>query len=780
MGRAVVLVCIVLGVGCIDDRTVPCGEKRCPAGDVCITNAQCVNPEQLSICEGAAESSACATASISTGQCIAGVCEPIVCGDSAVWGPEVCDDGNQIANDGCSADCRSNETCPNGTIDVIDDEQCDDNNALGGDGCTSLCELEVPTWRDISPIAPSTRYDHAVAYDSVRDRIVMFGGRDGVQNLEDTWELDGAYWRKRFSFNPPQRRSGHAAAFDEARREVVMFGGVGLTGTFTWDGIAWTRKNPTVLPPPRGNAALAYDPIRQRVVLYGGTPNDSDTWLWDGTDWTQVMTAKGMHPPPEVSLAWDPVTERVVAVGLNGGSTMYAWNGTGWTATPTSLAYVYQKIVTTKTGLLLLGMPSGASAVPEMRAWTGSIWGAATSITIMSKTFTQFGMVYDSALDAVFVVFGTDASPRASIYKFAANSWSVLGTTPSTQSFQGGAGVYQPATGRIVKFGGSGLGAVSSLTSEWDGDQWIDYPILGGPQGRQEQAMVALDDRVLMFGGRNQSGTVLDELWEWRDHTWKALSAAPAPRYGAMMFHDRVHDRVIVFGGNDASAVTTNTMWAWDGTQWSVLVPAHAPPARAFAMIAYHRVRDEAVMFGGEQTFFGTLQGDTWIWNGTDWSDHTTPDGPTARSRLDGAYHPLRKSIIMFSGHPAPIDETWEWTGTAWRRIDVLTTVPARRNHITAYDAIRRQLVVHGGRIGGQELTDTAALAFSSASAIAEQCDGNDADNDQKTGCSDEDCWGQCTPMCPPGAPCDPAAPHCGDGACSAIENRRLCPSDCP
>ena len=27
--------------------------------------------------------------------------------------------------------------------------------------------------------------------------------------------------------------------------------------------------------------------------------------------------------------------------------------------------------------------------------------------------------------------------------------------------------------------------------------------------------------------------------------------------------------------------------------------------------------------------------------------------------------------------------------------------------------------------------------------------------------------------------PCDPAAPHCGDGTCSALENCRLCPIDC-
>lgn len=39
---------------------------------------------------------------------------------------------------------------------------------------------------------------------------------------------------------------------------------------------------------------------------------------------------------------------------------------------------------------------------------------------------------------------------------------------------------------------------------------------------------------------------------------------------------------------------------------------------------------------------------------------------------------------------------------------------------------------------------------------------------------------GCCAPLCPPGAPCDAAAPRCGDGACNSdIEGCRLCPGDC-
>lgn len=68
------------------------------------------------------------------------------CGDGITSSDEVCDDGNARDGDGCSADCRSNETCGNNTTDTVDPtnpkEMCDDGNTVDGDGCSSDCRLE--------------------------------------------------------------------------------------------------------------------------------------------------------------------------------------------------------------------------------------------------------------------------------------------------------------------------------------------------------------------------------------------------------------------------------------------------------------------------------------------------------------------------------------------------------------------------------------------------------------------------------------------------------------
>jgi cysteine-rich repeat protein len=64
------------------------------------------------------------------------------CGDGIQQPGEACDDGNLIDGDGCSHDCKSNETCGNTITDSAVGEQCDDGNTANGDGCSSDCKSE--------------------------------------------------------------------------------------------------------------------------------------------------------------------------------------------------------------------------------------------------------------------------------------------------------------------------------------------------------------------------------------------------------------------------------------------------------------------------------------------------------------------------------------------------------------------------------------------------------------------------------------------------------------
>jgi hypothetical protein len=149
---------------------------------------------------------------------------------------------------------------------------------------------------DTWAVTPGPRQSHLMAYDSRRERVVMYGGIGGTnQRLSDTWEWDGRQWHRIVLSSGPGARSHHRMAYDAARGVVVLFGGGDSTATDTWtyDGNSWQRHQEPG-PSPRWSSAMAYDALRQRVVLFGGGRNVrpyaslDDTWEWDGAQWREI------------------------------------------------------------------------------------------------------------------------------------------------------------------------------------------------------------------------------------------------------------------------------------------------------------------------------------------------------------------------------------------------------------------------------------------------------------------------------------------------------------
>ena len=65
-------------------------------------------------------------------------------------------------------------------------------------------------------------------YDPVGERLIVFGGFDGVHMLDDTWQLSlagGPAWSPLPTAQRPPRRRMPAMAYDPSRRRVVLTGG---------------------------------------------------------------------------------------------------------------------------------------------------------------------------------------------------------------------------------------------------------------------------------------------------------------------------------------------------------------------------------------------------------------------------------------------------------------------------------------------------------------------------------------------------------------------------
>lgn len=99
------------------------------------------------------------------------------------------------------------------------------------------------------PNDPGIRQNHALAFDSARNKVVLFGGYGGsaLGYYSDAWGWDGESWTQLATAGPGQR-SSFSMAFDAGRGKVVLFGGNSPTGvlgdTWEWNGSAWTQAAP--------------------------------------------------------------------------------------------------------------------------------------------------------------------------------------------------------------------------------------------------------------------------------------------------------------------------------------------------------------------------------------------------------------------------------------------------------------------------------------------------------------------------------------------------------
>jgi len=203
-------------------------------------------------------------------------------------------------------------------------------------------EWNGAAWTQRAPaVSPPGRMGHAMAYDPVRARGVLFGGWSGMSALGDTWEWDGVNWALRSPATSPSGRYSHAMAFDAARGRVVLFGGTaGGAETWEWDGANWIQRTPATSPSSRYAHAMAYDAARARVVLFGGSNGATsfgDTWEWDGANWTQRAPATSPAGRNSHAMSFDSFRGRVVLFGgrtAQGGklAETWEWDGTTWRA----------------------------------------------------------------------------------------------------------------------------------------------------------------------------------------------------------------------------------------------------------------------------------------------------------------------------------------------------------------------------------------------------------------------------------------------------------------
>lgn len=274
--------------------------------------------------------------------------------------------------------------------------------------------------------------------------------------------------------------------------------------------------------------------------------------------------------------------------------------------------------------------------------------------------------------------------------------------SPAPRVFQSMA--YDSAHNQVVLFGGQDYsGDNYADTWVWDGSNWSEKSPQHSPTAQSAHAMVydSAHSQAVLFS--------LNDTWLWDGTDWTPVPPiGPSGRYGHAMAFDSAHGQVVLFGGADANGSSVPTpladTWVWDGHKWTQKFPQASPSARFQHAMAYDSAHGQVVLYGGfTSNNFTSALGDTWLWDGSNWTQASPQTSPSARAEHAMVYDSAHGQVVLFGGvgGTGTVGDTWTWEGSSWTQGSPEASPPARSQHAMAYDSAHDQVVLFGGASAG-------------------------------------------------------------------------------
>lgn len=519
-----------------------------------------------------------------------------------------------------------------------------------------------PQWSLVAAtgVPPVPRTCREIVYDSIADRVLLFGGTTATGQQNDLWSLSLAgtpAWSPLTPAGiPPSPRSISSFVFDPVRNRVLVFGGssttayvdetweLALTGSPEWRLLSTSGARPA----GRNGHSAFYDPEGDRMIILNGAT------LVDGDP-------VGLQDAWCLSLGPDPVWSPLAASGLaapggSGGSVVYDSNRRravcygGWVGNTSSVSQ-------TVWVLTLDSAPTWSKiAEPQGPKATGRRGHSAVFDPVRHRMIVFGGLINWVGEPSPLVndLWALDLDPP-----YAWTPIQASGTPPAAR--WGHAAVYDPIRDRMIVFGGAGASRLGDL---WEltlspAPAWHPLAATGIPPAARTQHTAIYDpvgDRMLVFGGLTVNYTA--DVWELSlgsTPTWHLMPViGPGPRAGHTAVHDPAGARMIVFGGYNGTVF--GDLWALElaGTpHWTPLTPGGPPPAGRQYHVAVCDPRRQRMLLLG-----GLGQGDVMLGDlvelrldGTpQWRNLVASDAPLPQFGLSAIYDPTRDGMWTYGG----------------------------------------------------------------------------------------------------------------------------------
>jgi len=612
------------------------------------------------------------------------------------------------------------------------------------------------------------RASACVVFDSRRRRLVEFSGEDfSLAGHASVWTYDP---QRRDGWHPlvalgsaPSRRVLAAAIYDSLQDRIVVFGGASLDaqdfgrsraslGDF-WEldlgGLPrWRRivlEGPS--PAPRFGAGVAVDTRRHRMILTGGGQiigEDydggiifklfDDVWtlsLDSNPRWDRISTTgSGPEPALYFTTTYDPDHDALILLGgVQPG--------------------VLHRPATTLRDVWKLSLES----IPEWRK-------IGIQPPFVAARFASFlSTAFDSRRRRVVVYSGAD-SVAAAFRPDDANDWVRLGGATNAPGSTFGQGmVLDDVADEILLTGLLQTDDVWRIRPEAKAQWTRDRLALHVPQPTSRSALCEdpTRGRMILSGGLHVISvphrTVTaptDEIWSFDliAERWTRLDGTTIPRGGLSdhrVVRDARRDRMLLLGGNatgESLGVTTANLYlyslplagsaVWDETRLGSLPGRLGTNPRVVVDERGDRLVLQPAAVADDD-FEGTGSGRIWLLplSGDSVLSEVSPAGEPLTSAPDhvAIYDPNRERIITEGGPllcfgTSPCQAFWSLDlhePLAWQPIVQARQPLLRQGHFAALDAASDRMVIFGGRVAYDDRTLTPVsdvLAFSLGSPM--------------------------------------------------------------
>jgi hypothetical protein len=393
--------------------------------------------------------------------------------------------------------------------------------------------LTKDCWTAMAPQPhPNLRFGVSIAYDSMNDAIVLFGGGS---NETWTYRFPNNTWTRMYPSLSPPNMMINDMVFDKATGEFVVYPGTGnALWTYNLTVNTWTKRIPAISPPARSGYfySMAYDESLNEVVLFGGADNEqyySDTWWYNASTntWANKTSIVGPNSRAYQAMAYDSRNNVTVMVG--GFNDTALFNDT----------WAYDAAGNSWSNKIHCLMPQGR----------------------YGHTMTGDGNL------GVVVMFGGAQSNDVWLFDVGRNEWTNRQPSPSPPGRNSHAMVYDSKDGIFILFGGWSSTDYRFLNDTWSydarTDTWTNLSPPDSPTGRYGHSMAydPIYDAVVLFGG-NDSKHDLGDTWIYNrsSNLWvnKNPTPAPSPDGYSQMAYDKANGLIVLAPCFDTS------MWVYN------------------------------------------------------------------------------------------------------------------------------------------------------------------------------------------------------------------------